>query len=126
MVALLAALVGFCYLIEGFTNKQLVSRTSALLKSPYTARQATYDLRRLRRKGLIRRLRKKHRYELTPVGRAVAVLFTKTYGRVLAPGLALLDPALPDDVSRRSPLAVAWRHLDRAIQHFVERSLVAA
>lgn len=126
VVALLAALVGFCYLIEGFTNKQLVSRTSALLKSPYTARQATYDLRRLRRKGLIRRLRKKHRYELTPVGRAVAVLFTKDLRPSARPRSRSLGPRAADDVSRRSPLAVAWRHLDRAIQHFVERSLVAA
>jgi hypothetical protein len=61
-------------------------------------------LRRLKRKGLIRRLRKKQRYELTAVGRGVAVLFTKTYGRVLAPGLALFDPALPDEVACRSGL----------------------
>ena len=77
-------------------------------------------------KGLIRRLRKKHRYELTAVGRGVAVLFTKTYGRVLAPGLALLDPALPDEIASRSPLAVAWRTLNRALEDFTEGSLVAA
>jgi hypothetical protein len=126
VVAVLAALVGFCYLVEGFTNKQLVLRTRQLLNSPYTTRQATYDLRRLKRKGLIRRLRKKHRYELTAAGRRVAVLFTKTYGRVLAPGLALLDPGLPETISRRSPLAVAWRVLDRALEAFMEKSLVAA
>jgi hypothetical protein len=83
-------------------------------------------LRRLKRKGLIRRLRKKQRYELTAVGRGVAVLFTKTYGRVLAPGLALFDPALPDEVACRSPLAIAWRALNRALKDFAERSLVAA
>ncbi len=37
------------------------------------------------------------------------MLFTKTYGRVLTPGLALFDPILPQEVPRRSPLAVAWR-----------------
>jgi hypothetical protein len=88
--------------------------------------QATYDLRRLSRKGLIRRLRKKHRYELTPVGRRVAVLFTKTYGRILAPGLALLDPAVPDEIVTRSRLATAWRTLDRALEDFTNESLVAA
>ena len=126
VVAVLAALVGFCHLVEGFTNRQLATRTSRFLDTPYTARQATYDLRRLKRKGLIRRLRKKHRYELTPVGRAVAVLFTKAYGRVLAPGLALLDPALPDEITCRSTLAVAWRGLNRALEDFVAKSLVAA
>ena len=44
----------------------------------------------------------------------VAVLFTKTYGRVLAPGLTLLDPKLPDHLKRRSPLATTWRQLDGA------------
>src|SRR5207248_10836464 len=51
VMAILAALVGFCFLIRGFTNRQLVERVRALLQSPYTSRQATYDLRRLRRKG---------------------------------------------------------------------------
>ena len=104
----------------------MVERVSALLGALYTTRQATYDLRRLKRKGLIRRMRRKQRYELTPLGRQVAVLFTKAYGRVLAPGLALLDPALPEDIGRRSPLATAWRTLQRAIDDFAERSLVAA
>jgi len=127
VVAVLSALVGFCNLVEGFTNRELVMRTPVLLDGvPYGTRQATYDLRRLKRKGLIRRLRKKHRYELTTLGRGVAVLFTKTYGRVLAPGLALLDPALPEEIASRSPLATAWRRLNRALEAFAERSLVAA
>jgi len=54
------------------------------------------------------------------------VLFTKAYGRVLAPGLALLDPALPEEVALRSPLSVAWRTLNRALEDFAAKSLVAA
>jgi hypothetical protein len=54
------------------------------------------------------------------------VLFTKTYSRVLAPGLALFDPALPAEVSRGSPLAVAWRTLNRALEEFTSKSLIAA
>ena len=126
VVAVLAGLVGFCNLIEGFTNRQFTTRTSQFLGAPYTSRQATYDLRRLKRKGLIRRLRKKHRYALTPMGRGVAVLFTKTYGRVLSPGLALFDPNLSDGLARRYPLAVAWRALNRALDDFAATRLVAA
>ena len=70
---------------------------------PYTSRQATYDLRRLKRKGLIVRLPHTHRYQLTPLGRRVAVLFTKIYGRVLAPGLVVLDPHLPLRPGRPKP-----------------------
>jgi len=126
VVALFAAVSGFRFLLTGFTNAHLVERVSALLNANYTARQATYDLRRLKRKGLIRKLSKLNRYQLTPLGRSVAVLFTKAYGRVLAPGLSLLDPALPDDLARRSPVALAWRAFDRALDEFTRRSLIAA
>ena len=44
------------------------------------------------------------------------MLFTKTYGRVLAPGLAAFDPGLPADLAKRSPLATAWRTLDRELE----------
>jgi hypothetical protein len=126
VAAVFASLVGFCFLLTGFTNGQLVERVSALLNARYTARQATYDLRRLKRKGLIRRVAKANRYQLTLFGRGVAVLFTKTYGRVLAPGLALVDPALPDEIALRSPLAVAWRGLNHELDEFTRRSLFAA
>jgi hypothetical protein len=56
----------------------------------------------------------------------VAVLFTKTYGRVLAPGLGALDPRLPETVTRRSPLAVAWHRFESALDDFIEGNLVAA
>ena len=36
-----------------------------------------------------------------------AVLFTKTYGRILDPGLGALGPHLPNDLAGRSPLALA-------------------
>jgi hypothetical protein len=126
VMAVLAALVGFCYLVAGFTNCQLVERVRALLQRPYTCRQATYDLRRLKRKGLIVRVPRSQRYHLTSLGRRVAVLFTKTYGRVLAPGLSAVDPHLPDELAARSPLAAAWRRLERTLDDFIEAQLVAA
>ena len=126
VMALLAALVLFTHALKGFDNRQLVKLVGRLWDHPYSSRQATYDLRRLRRKALITRLPGSHRYQLTPFGRRVAVLFTKAHGRVLAPGLALLDPTLPPDVALRSPLASAWRQLDQALNHFVDRQLLAA
>src|SRR5439155_16541532 len=126
VMALLASLVGFCYLVAGFTNGQLVERVSALMNAPYRSRQATYDLRRLRRKGLIEKIPRSQRYRLTTFGRRVAVLFSKTYGRLLAPGLSLLDPQLDETVARRSPLALEWRRFERALDQFIEGGLIAA
>jgi len=126
VMALLAALVLFTHTLDGFDNRQLVKLVGRLWHPAYSTRQATYDLRRLRRKALITRLPHSHRYQLTPLGRRVGVLFTKAHGRVLAPGLALLDPTLPPDVAQRSPLAHAWRQLDRALNDFLEHQLLAA
>ena len=120
------AIVGFTHLLAGFENPTLVRLVGTLLDWPYTSRQATYDLRRLKRKSLVIRLSGHHRYQLTPLGRRVAVLFTKTYGRVLAPGLAALDPRLPPELVRRSPLATAWRQFDCALNNFISEALTTA
>ena len=78
----------------------------------YTNRQATYDLRRLKRKGLTVRLPGHHRYQLTPLGRPVAVLFTKVRACPRTrPGRA--RPEATEDLAERSELAQAWRQLDR-------------
>jgi hypothetical protein len=126
VMALLASLVHFSHVVAGFSNRELVSLVASLWGHPYSSRQATYDLRRLRRKGLITRLPHSQRYQLTPCGRRTAVLFTKTHARVLAPGLALLHPLLPDDLARRRPIATAWRQLDLALNDFIDHQLRAA
>jgi hypothetical protein len=126
VMAVLASLVRFAYVIEGFTNRQMVEHTSRLLNGSYTNRQATYDLRRLKRKALIAKQKHKRRYQLTEKGRRVAVLFTKTYGRILAPGLTVLGKDLPESVAKRSPLATAWRRFDGALEEFMAKGLVAA
>lgn len=126
VMALLAALVGFTHVIAGFTNATLTALMTSLLDDGYTSRQATYDLRRLRRKQLIERLPGTHRYQLTPLGRQIAVLFTKAHGRLLAPAMATLDLRLPDDLTRRSPLATAWRQLERTLDEYLTAALAAA
>ena len=126
VMAVLAATLRFTHLITGFDNRSLTELVTALTGAPYTSRHATYDLRRLRRKQIIERLPGTHRYRLTTHGRAIAVLFTKTYGRVLTPGLTGLSPGLPSDCARRSPLATAWRQLDRALDQHITAGLAAA
>ena len=126
VMALMAAIAGFCHLIAGFDNPALTQRMRALLDPGYSARQATYGLRRLRRKRVICRIPGTHRYQITGTGRAVAVLFTKAYGRILGPGLAALDPRLPSDLATRSPLAAAWRNLARELDRFIADGLAPA
>ena len=54
------------------------------------------------------------------------MLFVKTYGRLLAPGLTALDLELPEELTKRSPVAVAWRAFNRTLDEHFERALLAA
>lgn len=74
VMALLACLCSFQHLFAGLTNRTLRPQIAELIPG-YTRAQMTYDLRRLRRKGLIRRIPRSQRYELTAFGRRTAVFF---------------------------------------------------
>jgi hypothetical protein len=112
-MALLACLCAFSHLLEGLTNRSLRALVAGLIPG-YSARQMTYDLRRLRRKRLIERLPHSQRYTLTPDGRRLAV-FSKTYTRIVCPALAELDPQLPDPIARRTALGRPWREFEHAL-----------
>src|ERR1039458_3666402 len=69
------ALPIFHHLIDGFRNRDLRQQVADLLGvtlAEYTTHQMTYDLRRLRLKGLIYRRPKTNRYFVTPYGWKVA------------------------------------------------------
>jgi hypothetical protein len=125
VMALLVCLCHFDHLFAGITNRGLTSLVAALIPG-YNSRQATYDLRRLRRKGLIRRVPRRHRYELTSEGRQTAIFFTKTYSRIVNPALAELDPRLPTQISRRSPLATSWKAFEHALADHITAAAIHA
>jgi len=124
-MALLACLCSYQHLFAGLTNKSLRELIAVLIPG-YGPRQMTYDLRRLRRKRFIQRIPRSHRYELTADGRRLAVFFTKTYTRILNPSVAELDPALPDRIAQRSPIARAWRAFERALDAQIKTAALAA
>jgi hypothetical protein len=96
--ALLAALVVFRLLPNGFTNRDLRAHVAPLLgraADALTAGQMTYDLRRLRLHGLIERIPRTHRYRPTDFGFQTAVFLTHA-GRFLRHGMAdITDAATP-------------------------------
>jgi hypothetical protein len=54
----------------------------------YPLGRMTCDLRRLRLHGLIQRVSRRHRYQVTAPGRRIARWFTRTHARRLRPKLA--------------------------------------
>lgn len=124
VMALLTSLCGFFHILAGFRNRELWSRVRELLgDETYTQRQMTYDLKRLRLNGLVHRQEGRHTYEVTALGRRMAVVSTKTFARVLR-ATPYGEPGSPQDASR--PLAHAWSTMDRAITEHLRKARLAA
>ena len=83
----------------------------------------TYDLRRLRLKGLLHRIPNTHRDTATTYGLKVAFFYAKLYLRILRPNWAALLPA--DDRLPRS-LRAALDVLDHEIQKLHEDAALVA
>ena len=114
--ALLAVLVVFSFQLRGFTNLQmrtLIAQLLGLDPAHYSLGRMTYDLRRLRLHGIIERIPRSHRYQLTPQGVRIALFFSRTYTRLLRPKLAEIIPASAPPAS--SPLRVAFDRLTAQI-----------
>lgn len=118
--ALLHALLLFRFLARGFSNRDLREQLAPLLGLPpgaMTQGRMTYDLRRLRLHGLIVRIPKTHRYRLTPFGVRLAYFFTRTYARLLRPGVtALLSHPRPSDAALRAAFDRLERETERWFQ----------
>lgn len=127
VMALLQALCLFVLLPEGFRNAALRGQVAALLGVPledYSPGRMTYDLRRLRLHGLIRRIPRTQRYEITHLGKRVALFFSKLNARVLRPGLSQLFDGCPQAPNR--PLANAIKALDQAFEELLTEAKLAA
>jgi hypothetical protein len=115
VMALTGALCHTLLAATGFTNKNLRVLIAGLLGSDYRPGQMTYDLRRLRLNGLIRRIPRSNRYLLTDDGIRIAVFYTKIYNRMLIPLTAANQPQAPPEL--RTALATITRHVDQYATH---------
>lgn len=113
--ALLAAIVVFRLLPDGFANRDLRAHLAPLLglsADSLTPGRMTYDLRRLRLHGLIERIPHTHRYRVSDLGLRIAIFYTRAYNRLIRTGLAeVADPAHP--TALRQALAKVESEMDR-------------
>ena len=82
-----------------------------------------YQLRRLRLHALIERIPKTHRYQLTDFGFRVAIFCTRTYARILRPGLGLVMPLTS---SFPTPLRRSFDKIEQEISSWVNQAKLAA
>jgi hypothetical protein len=124
VMALFAALSRFAPSLNGFRHaevRQIVPALLGIAPEGYTAAQMSYDLRRLRLKGLIARVAGRHTYILTTYGRKVVYLMTKLQQRIFNVASAALETTsvLP------SQLAHAFRQLDDELAKLVAEAQLA-
>jgi len=83
----------------------------------------TYHLRRLRLHGMIERIPNSHRYRLTDLGLRTGWFFTRTYSRILRPGLGRILPELsaPNGSLRR-----CFDKLDQQVNSWIGEAKLAA
>ena len=124
--AVLQALLLFALQPHGFANRDLRQHLAALLGIPpdtLTQAMMSYELRRVRLHGLIRRFPHTNRYHLTPFGLRAALHYTLLYNRLLRPTLGdIVGPAPPIP----TPLRRDLDRLEATIEDLIARAKLAA
>jgi predicted MarR family transcription regulator len=111
--ALAGALCASLCAVTGITNRSLRALMTGLTSTPYSMTQASYDLARLRRNGLITRRPHAKTYDLTPDGLAFAIFYTKVHDRVLTPLFTAGQPQAPPQL--RAALRTINQQIDQRI-----------
>jgi hypothetical protein len=122
--ALLSALCVFRLLPRGFAHRDLrrhLAPQLGLSPEAMASGQITYDLRRLRVHGLIARIPRTHRYQVTDTGLRHALFLTRAHTRLLRTGLAEIHgPPVP------TKLRAASRAYETAITELTRAAGLAA
>jgi hypothetical protein len=118
--ALAGATAAMLFTVTGITNRSLRALMTGLLHRPYSMNQASYDLSRLARNGLIARVPGRNRYTLTRDGLLFAHFYTKVYDHILRPLMA------PDRPNAPPELIAALDILDQIAAGYITRARVPA
>jgi len=116
--ALAGATAAMLFTVTGITSRSLRALMTGLLHRPCSMTQASYDLSRQARNGLITRVPGRNRYTLTRDGLLFAHIYTKVYDHVLRPLMA------PDRPNAPPELAAALDTLDRLAAGHIARARV--
>jgi hypothetical protein len=123
--AVLSVLLMMSLQVEGFRNRQLrplLAQYLGLEESTITPGRMSYELRRLRLQGLIERIEKTHRYQLTQVGLRTALFYSRTYTQVVRPVLSIIHDPRTDEIH---PIGKRMRQLEDAMDEYIMAQIAA-
>ncbi len=108
---------------RGFSNRDLRAHVAEFLGENFTQGKMTYDLRRLRLHGMIQRIPRSNRYQVTDFSFRAALFLTRAYARLLRPGLAIVTDKQPPALTT---LEAVITQVDRAIERIWAQQRIAA
>jgi hypothetical protein len=115
---------------RGFTASVLAGRVREVLGDSvpdYHARQASYDLKKLRGKDLVRRIKHSQRYEASPEGLRAMTGFIVLRKKVLNPLLAGAVACNPGQkLENRSQIDIHYENIRNEMQNIFEIMGIAA
>ena len=88
MRSVLQAAIALSVAPQGFQCADLAAKVQEHIASPYTPRQAAYDLKKLRSKNLVHKIGNSHRYEPVPEGLCEMTALLVLREKVIKPVLA--------------------------------------
>ena len=124
VLALFSVLLLFRLLPCGFRSRDLREHLARLLgedPTQWTPGRLTYQLRRLRLHGVIQRIEKTQRYQVTQRGYRIAFWFTRCHARLMRPALVEILAPTPS-----RPLTQAFHRLDKEIEKYINAVHLAA
>jgi hypothetical protein len=127
MRAVLRAVVVLSSQVRGFRVEHLASLVAEILGTAYTPRQASYDLRKLRGKGLIEKIERTRRYECSIEGLRTIMAVVLLREKVIKPILAgTLTPDQARRANNRDPLDAHYHAVRDAMEKLFHQLGLAA
>jgi hypothetical protein len=124
--ALMHAHIVLAVLPGVFRARQLRSQlvgTQPASTGKQTPGRTTYDLRRLRVRGLIERIPKTIAYRVTPLGLQTALAYIHGYDHIFSPGMADMNLSI---AGAPTPIRQAMNNLRKAWDHHVQTASTCA
>jgi hypothetical protein len=132
MVAVLKAVVALSSIPQGLSSRDLAAKVRELTghsEVQYGSRQGSYDLKKLRAKGLVQRVQKSRRYEATQSGlrtmAAVAILREQVLEPILGKACHL-GPHPPLAPENRGPLEDHYEAIQNEVRGLLEALKIPA
>ena len=132
MVAVLQAVVALSTLPSGLSSQELAAKVRELRsqsEAEYSPRQASYDLKKLRVKGLVQRVEKSRRYAATEPGLRTMAAVGIVRQQVLKPILAKArhpEPHPPLPPKNRGPLENHYEAIQKEVRKLLETLKIPA